>query len=187
MQNVAISQSASQGLSRAPNKNSDDNATFPQVVPVTIGGTVYYLNPSSILNLVGSAMPISVSLTASMRVGGPEVVPVVSIARPGSEPTAFTIKDLTQLLASSRENHLPEWQLAQYNGDLLQWHEWFGQFKSANDLGPVTDDIKLTYLKTLLTAKAKTGIAEFAYCKTMYKDALRTLERKFGQAQTVRK
>ena len=121
-----------------------------------------------------------------MRVGGPEVVFVVSIARPGSEPTVFTIKELAQLLASSREDHLPEWKLRQYNGDILQWHEWFGQFKSANDLGPLTDDIKLTYLKTLLTGKAKTGIADFAYCETMYRDALRTLERKFGQAQTVR-
>ena len=45
--------------------------------------------------------------------------------------------------------------------------------------------MKLTYLKTLVSGKAKTAIAEFAYCGTMYKDALKTLERKFGQPQTV--
>ena len=44
---------------------------------------------------------------------------------------------------------------------------------------------QLTYLKTLVTGKAKTAIAEFAYCGAMYKDALRTLERKFGQPQAV--
>ena len=45
--------------------------------------------------------------------------------------------------------------------------------------------MKLTYLKTLVTGKAKTAIAEFAYCGAMYKDALRTLERKFGQPQAA--
>ena len=64
-------------------------------------------------------------------------------------------------------------------------HEWCGQFKSAIDYQSLTDDVKLTYLKTLVTGKAKTAIAEFAYCGAMYKDALSTLERKFGQPQAV--
>ena len=45
--------------------------------------------------------------------------------------------------------------------------------------------MKLTYLKTLVSGKAKTAITEFTYCGTMYKDALKTLERKFGQPQAV--
>ena len=39
--NVAVSQSASQGLSRAPNANGENNAAVPLVVPVTSGGSVY--------------------------------------------------------------------------------------------------------------------------------------------------
>ena len=50
---------------------------------------------------------------------------------------------------------------------------------------PLTNDPKLTYLKTLVPRKATTAIAEFAYCGTTYKDALKTLERKFDQPQTV--
>ena len=57
--------------------------------------------------------------------------------------------------------------------------------QSAIDSQSLTDDVKLTYLKTLVTGKAKTDIAEFAYCGAMYKDALRTLERKFGQPHVV--
>ena len=38
---------------------------------------------------------------------------------------------------------------------------------------------------TLVTGKAKTAIAEFAHCGTMYKDALETLEGYFGQPQAV--
>ena len=95
------------------------------------------------------------------------------------------MQDFAHLLTSTKKDHLPEWKLAQFNGDPLQWHEWFGQLKSAIDSSPLSDDVKLTYLKTLVTGKAKTAIAEFAYCGTMYKDALKTLERKFGQPQAV--
>ena len=113
--------------------------------------------------------------------GGP---PHTTPPAPASE-NASLIKAFTDALTSKRNDPLPEWKLSQYNGDPLQWHEWYGQFKSAIDSQSLTDDVKLTYLKTLVTGKAKTAIAEFAYCGAMYKDALRTLERKFGQPQAV--
>ena len=99
--------------------------------------------------------------------------------------SADLIKQLADAITCKKNDPLPEWKLSQYNGDPLQWHEWFGQFKSAIDAQFLTDDVKLTYLKTLVTGKAKTAIAEFAYCGVMYKDALKTLERKFGQPQAV--
>ena len=95
------------------------------------------------------------------------------------------IKQLTDAITCKKNDPLPEWKFSQYNGDPLQWHEWFGQFKSAIDSQSLTDDVKLTYLKTLVTGKAKTAIAEFAHCGVMYKDALKTVERKFGQPQAV--
>ena len=183
--NVAISQWASQGLSRALNTNSDNNTIVPPLFLVTSGSTVHYLNPPSGSNLVGAAMPINVHSTAPVGIGVPKVVRVMSIATPQTEPNAFTVQNLAKLLASSRKKHLPEWKLAQYNGDLSLWHEWFGQFKSAIDSAPLTDYVKLTYLKTLVTGKPKAAIAEFAYCGTMYKDALKTLEWNFGQRQAV--
>ena len=116
-----------------------------------------------------------------LRWGGP---PHLTSPAPTSE-NASLIKAFTDALTSKRNDPLPEWKLTQHNGDPLQWHEWYGQFKSAIDSQYLTDDVKLTYLKTLVTAKAKTAIAEFAYCGAMYKVALRTLERKFGQPQAV--
>ena len=98
---------------------------------------------------------------------------------------ASLIKELADAINSKKNDPLPEWKLAQYNGNPLQWQEWYGQFKSAIDSQTLTDDFKLTYLKTLVTGKAKIAIAEFAYCGLMYKDALRTLERKFGPPQAV--
>ena len=74
----------------------------------------------------------------------------------------MTVHDLAQLLSAAKKDHLPEWKLAQYNGDPLQWHEWIGQFRSAIDSAPLPNDVKLMYLKTLLTGKAKTASSEFA-------------------------
>ena len=92
---------------------------------------------------------------------------------------------MADAITCRKNDPLPEWKLSQYNGDPLQWHEWFGEYKSAVDAQSLTDDVKLTYLKTLVTAKAKTATAEFVYCGVMYKDALETLERKLGQPQAV--
>ena len=84
-----------------------------------------------------------------------------------------------------RKYHLLEWKLAQYDGNPLLWHECFGQFKSTVDSSVLTDDTKLTYLNTLVKGKAKTAIAEFSYRGVMYKDALATLQRKFGQPHAI--
>ena len=40
-------------------------------------------------------------------------------------------------------------------------------------------------LKTLVTGKAKTAMAEISYSGVMYKDALATLQRKFGQPHAI--
>ena len=90
--------------------------------------------------------------------------------------SADLIKQLENAINCKNNDPLPQWKLSQNNADPMQWHEWFGKFKSAID--PQS-------LKNLVTGKAKTAIAEFAYCGVMYKDALKTLERIFGQPQAV--
>ena len=97
----------------------------------------------------------------------------------------MTLNDLVQALSVSKKDPLPEWKLAQYDGNPLQWHELFAQFCSTVDEASLSDDVKLTYLKTLVTGKGKSAIAEFAHSGGMYKDALKTLERNFGQPQNV--
>ena len=151
--------------------------------PVTCRETVYYVPPPVATPAVAgtTTQPSSWIPNAS---AAPFVPPSLTAAPP-TNSASLTLPEVAQLLASSRKDHLPEWKLSQYSGDPLQWHEWFGQFKSAIDSAPLSDDVKLTYLKTLVAGKAKVAIAEFAYCGAMYKDALKTLERKFGQPQAV--
>ena len=105
-----------------------------------------------------------------------------------SSPTldsADLIKQLADAITCKKIDPLREWSLSQYNGDPLLLYEWSGQIKSALDSQSLTDDVKLTYLKTLVTGKAKITIAEFTYCGVIYKDALKKLECKFGQPHTV--
>ena len=107
--------------------------------------------------------------------------PQVSAPAPPIPDIASLIRELADAITSEKNDPLREWKLAELNGDPLKWHEWYCQFKIAIDSQSLTYDVKLTYLKTLITGKAKIAIAEFAYCSLIYKDALRTLERKFGQ------
>ena len=155
-----------------------------QVFSITNRGTVYYVQPTAVVtSKTNCSVPQIVTTFPSVT--SPPFVPASSFTLPQPSANSFTLQDLVQILTWTKKDRLPEWKLAQFNGDPLQCHEWFGQFKSAIDSSSLTDDVKLTYLKTLVTGKAKTAIAEFAYCGTMYKDALKTLERKFGQPQTV--
>ena len=101
---------------------------------------------------------------------------------PQTIPSTF---NLAELLAFNKRDPLPEWKLSCFDGNPLDWFEWFGQFKSAIDSSHLSNDVKLTYLKTLVSGKAKAAIQQFAYCGTMYEEALRTLQRKFGQPQAV--
>ena len=85
----------------------------------------------------------------------------------------------------SRKDRLPELKLTRFNGNPLNWHEWYGQFISTVDSAILSDEEKLTYLKTLVVGKAKSAIAEYSYSGLLYKDALATLQRKFGQPHDV--
>ena len=102
-----------------------------------------------------------------------------------SSNATLTMNDLAKLLTVSRKDPLPEWKLSTFDGNPLQWHEWYGQFKSAVDQAAITDEVKMTYLKTLVSGKAKIAIEGFAYSGALYRDALKALERKFGQPQAV--
>ena len=73
----------------------------------------------------------------------------------------MTIKDQAELLTISRKDPLPEWKLDTYDGNPLNWHEWYGQLRSAVDSTRLSQDVKLTYLETLVTGISKTAFANF--------------------------
>ena len=79
----------------------------------------------------------------------------MSAPAPPIPDNASLIRELADAITIKKNDPLPEWKLAEFIGDPLKWHEWYGQFKSAIDSQSLTDDVKLTYLKTFVTGKAK--------------------------------
>ena len=55
----------------------------------------------------------------------------------------------------------------------------------SDNKGPSRTAHNIKYLKTLVTGKAKTAIANLAYCGAMYTETLKTLAKKFSQPQAV--
>ena len=90
--------------------------TSTPVIPVTAGGTVYYLSSSSLATVT---IPTSAGLSNISTVS-PSALPFTTsptIAPPQPSTSGFTVQDLAQLLMSSKEDYLPEWKLAQYSSD----------------------------------------------------------------------
>ena len=155
-----------------------------------VGGTTYYQPPPTTLPNSPRNQRYSAGHDTSF-VPDTSMAPVrdrTSVCDRDFEPCtnpALTMKDLAELLTVSRKDPLPEWKLSSFDGNPLQWHEWYGQFKSAVDQASITEEVKMTYLKTLVTGRAKSTIEGFAYSGALYRDALKALERKFGQPQAV--
>ena len=152
------------------------------VVPIQSGGTTFYCN------LLATTLPsttLSIPLTTTTAPGN---VPfptfpttVQSIVPPATTP-AVTVQDLAQLVTVPKNDHLSDWKSEHYNEDPLQWHEWIGQIESTIDSALLSNDVKLSYLKPLVTGKAKAAIVEL---ETKCQDALKTFERNFGESQAV--
>ena len=163
---------------------TDFSAVTPIVPPnnfvsYTSGGTVFFAQPENFSHANQPFVPdyhgSSLSYTAPTTGNSPGA----DVERP------LSAREFVNILMHSRKDHLPEWKLTQFDGNPLNWHEWFGQFISTADSVILSDDEKLAYLKTLVVGKAKSAIAEYSYSGVLYKDALAHLQRNFGQPHAV--
>ena len=134
--------------------------------PYTSGGTVYFnyppVHPQHVPHF------FNYTNTGYQPVNEDYAPPSAYPNQGCSSDRPLSARELEELLMHSRKDNLPEWKLAQFDGNTLNWHKCFGQFKSSVDSAVLTDDTKLTNLKTLVTGKAKTAIAEFSYSGVMY-------------------
>ena len=90
---------------------------------VSRGGTVYYGFP----NHDASAENTYIYQQQPFAADPSNTLPSL---QPAPQPQAVTLNDLVQALSVSKKDPFPEWKLAQYDGNPLQWHEWLGQFCS---------------------------------------------------------
>ena len=123
------------------------------LTPFTSVGAVYYTAPQS----MPQKPPGFQQPTQSP---GYTLVQAVSTDTTDSsflQSNHVTLEDLAAIFTMNRKGPLPEWKLTQFNGDPLDWREWFGQFRSVVVYAHLTNDVKLTYIKTLVTGQAKTA------------------------------
>ena len=144
-------------------------------VPYTSGGIVVFAQPENVSQANQPFVPDCHCNCSSYPAPTPGNSPGAQVER------TLTTRELVNILMHSQKDHLLEWKLTQFDGNPFNWHEWFGQFISTVNSAILSDDEKLTYLKTLVVGKAKSAIAEYSYSGVLYKDALATRQRKFGQ------
>ena len=97
-----------------------------------VGGTTFYQNPISSTSISAQVL----SLVSASGYPMPKLLyyPIPpSMVNPAmlQAPSTVTMKDLAELITLNKMDLLPDWNLAKFNGNPLQWHEWYGQFKSA--------------------------------------------------------
>ena len=80
---------------------------------------------------------------------------------------------------------LPKLKLREFAGDRLEWVEWRGMFQSTVRRSSLSNDEKMSHLKTLLTGAARKSVQGLSYSGAMFSAAWSTLERKFGQPQLI--
>ena len=80
---------------------------------------------------------------------------------------------------------LPKLELDKFDGNPLEWPEWSGKFLVTADGSGASDSHKMQYLKTLVTAKAKTAIEGMGYSGQMCHVAWQTMEHDFGRPELV--
>ena len=82
--------------------------------------------------------------------------PAVSYRQGTDNPhTVPSTVNLAEILAFNKQDSLPQWKEICFEGNPLDWFEWFGQFKSAIGFTHLSNYVKFTYLKTLVSGKAK--------------------------------
>ena len=162
-----------------PNLYQSSSVNANTSVPVSaalVGGRTYYQNPISSTSVSEQVLSPPSALVYLMPTLPYYTFPpsMVNTAMLHASSTV-SMKDLAELLNLNKKGLLPDWNLAKFNGNALQWHKWYGQFKSAFDSQALSDDIK----------EAKDTLPKFAYCGKLYRDGLKTLEPNFGQPQAV--
>ena len=67
---------------------------------------------------------------------------------------------------------MPEWTLSSFEGNPSQWPKNVAQIKKVSMSKSMSDDVKLTFFKNLVSGKLKNAFAEFAFNCAFYKDSV---------------
>ena len=106
-------------------ETTDFSAVTPIVppnnfVPFTSGVSVFFAEPESFSQANQPFVPDYHGNDSSYPAPAPGNSPGADVERP------ISTRELVNILMHSRKDHLPCWKLTQFDGNPLNWHEWFG-------------------------------------------------------------
>ena len=88
--------------------------------------------------------------------------------------------------SSAFAKSLPRLTLPLYSGDPLEWPRWIGLFRALVHGQPsLSDAERMAHLQASVTGKAQQAIAGMLYDGALYKQALKTLQYRFGQSGDI--
>ena len=90
-------------------------------------------------------------------------------------------QDSSQLFVQS----LPRLTLSKFSGEPAEWPKWFALFKSLVHDQMLSPTEKMAHLQSAVTGLAQRTIAGMLYDGSLYEDALRALEDRFGREEDV--
>ena len=87
---------------------------------------------------------------------------------------------------SAFSKSIPKVKLPQFDGNSLEWPQWFGLFQALVDSQPsLSSTEKMVHLQAAVTGLAQKSIAGFMYNPSLYQDALNVLKERFGRERDV--
>nr|XP_042907174.1 uncharacterized protein LOC122271118 [Parasteatoda tepidariorum] len=93
------------------------------------------------------------------------------------------LKNSTENINSPRKFKLPELELKQFNGNIKEWLQWWGQFKKIHEDSDIEDDDKLQYLiqSTVKNSAARQLVESFPPSGKNYEEIIKCLKQRFGR------
>lgn len=83
---------------------------------------------------------------------------------------------------------LPKLEVPKFNGKLHEWQEFWDSYSSAIHKNDSLEEVdKFTYLRSLLTAQAKSAIAGFALTSANYGAAVELLTKRYGNKTAIQR
>ena len=90
-----------------------------------------------------------------------------------------------QPVPSSGASGLSKLKLTEFSGDPLEWPEWSGLFEVVVHQKPISDTVKMQYLKTSRTGQAKAAISGMEFSSQSYYHAWDILCEKYGRSDFI--
>lgn len=171
-------------LDNIPSTLSETTLLQGQIAQSKLGASVKRFNEdlNEYFRLVNSPSSDDISQMSVTQLEAEEALAEISVKIKTiiSKVKDNTDRDMNK--CASITGKLPKLNLPKFDGNVLNWHQFWDQFSSIIDSKNLSDVDKLSYLKVSVTGEAEKAIDGFETTNKNYGLALATLKERFGKS-----